>query len=64
MLVQRSVVDEFTKRVLAFIDTLRVGQSLDAAVNLGPVISQPQLDKVLSYIDVGRDEGAEAAPRR
>jgi aldehyde dehydrogenase (NAD+) len=58
VLVQRSVVDEFTKRVLAFIDTLRVGQSLDAAVNLGPVISQPQLDKVLSYIDVGRDEGA------
>jgi len=44
--------------VLAFIDTLRVGQSLDAAVNLGPVISRPQLDKVLSYIDVGRDEGA------
>ena len=26
---------------------------------MGPVISQPQLDKVLSYIDVGRDEGAE-----
>src|ERR687894_1559503 len=58
VLVQRSVVEEFTKRVLAFIDTLRVGQSLDAAVNLGPVVSQPQLDKVLSYIDVGRDEGA------
>ena len=37
----------------------RVGYSLDAAATLGPVISQPQLDKVLSYIDVGRAEGAE-----
>ena len=59
VLVQRSIVDEFTERLLAFIDTLRVGHSLDAAATMGPVISQPQLDKVLSYIDVGRDEGAE-----
>ena len=59
VLVQRSIVDEFTERLLAFVDTLRVGPSLDAATTLGPVISQPQLDKVLSYIDVGRGEGAE-----
>ena len=59
VLVQRPIVDEFTERLLAFMDTLRVGHSLDAAATLGPVISQPQLDKVLSYIDVGRDEGAE-----
>lgn len=59
VLVQRPIVDEFTERLLAFMKTLRVGHSLDAAATLGPVISQPQLDKVLSYIDVGRDEGAE-----
>ncbi|WP_329353184.1 aldehyde dehydrogenase family protein [Streptomyces sp. NBC_01261] len=59
VLVQRAVVDEFTERLLTFMDTLRVGHSLDAAATLGPVISQPQLDKVLSYIDVGRGEGAE-----
>jgi len=59
VLVQRSVVDEFTERLLAFMDTLQVGHSLDAAATLGPVISKPQLDKVLSYIDVGRDDGAE-----
>ncbi len=59
VLVQRSIVDEFTERLLAFMDTLRVGHSLDATATMGPVISQPQLDKVLSYIDVGRDEGAE-----
>ncbi|WP_190814825.1 aldehyde dehydrogenase family protein [Saccharopolyspora pogona] len=59
VLVQRPIVDEFTERLLAFIDTLRVGHSLDDAATLGPVISQPQLDKVLSYIDVGRNDGAE-----
>jgi acyl-CoA reductase-like NAD-dependent aldehyde dehydrogenase len=59
VLVQRPIVDQFTERLLAFMDTLRVGHSLDAAATLGPVISQPQLDKVLSYIDVGRDDGAE-----
>ncbi|MEU6415980.1 aldehyde dehydrogenase family protein [Streptomyces spiralis] len=59
VLVQRPIVDEFTERLLAFVDTLRVGQSLDEAATLGPVISQPQMDKVLSYIKVGRDEGAE-----
>ncbi|MFF4835288.1 aldehyde dehydrogenase family protein [Streptomyces sp. NPDC001315] len=59
VLVQRPVVEEFTERLLAFTDTLRVGHSLDADATLGPVISRPQLDKVLSYIDVGRAEGAE-----
>src|SRR5918997_678781 len=59
VLVQRPVVEEFTRRLLTYIETLRVGQSLDTAATLGPVISQTQLDKVLSYIDVGRDDGAE-----
>ncbi|MEV6647742.1 aldehyde dehydrogenase family protein [Amycolatopsis sp. NPDC051371] len=59
VLVQRPIVEEFTEQLLAFMDTLRVGYSLDDAATLGPVISQPQLDKVLSYIDVGRAEGAE-----
>jgi acyl-CoA reductase-like NAD-dependent aldehyde dehydrogenase len=59
VLVQRSIVDEFTERLLAFTKTVRVGRSLDAEATLGPVISQTQLDKVLSYIDVGRDDGAE-----
>ncbi|MFJ4027539.1 aldehyde dehydrogenase family protein [Paenarthrobacter sp. NPDC089989] len=59
VLVQRSIVDEFTERLLTFMDTLRVGHSLDANATMGPVISQPQLDTVLNYIDVGRNEGAE-----
>ncbi|WP_212745974.1 aldehyde dehydrogenase family protein [Sinomonas susongensis] len=59
VLVQRPIVEEFTERVLAFMDTLRVGHSLDDAANLGPVINQTQLENVLNYIDIGQNEGAE-----
>ncbi|MCX4647026.1 aldehyde dehydrogenase [Streptomyces sp. NBC_01446] len=59
VLVQRSIVDEFTERLLAFTDTLSIGSSLDDTATLGPLVSQAQLDKVLSYIDVGRADGAQ-----
>lgn len=59
VLVQRSIVEEFTSRLLAHVETLRVGHSLDEAAALGPVVSASQLDTVLSYIDIGKTEGAE-----
>lgn len=59
VLVQRSIVDEFTSRLTAHLDSLSVGHSLDAEAALGPVISHSQLDTVLSYIDVGLAEGAD-----
>lgn len=59
VLVQRPIVDEFTRRLLEFMETLRVGHSLDDNATMGPVISKNQLDSVLSYINIGRNEGAE-----
>ena len=59
VLVQRSIVEEFTRRLLAHMETIRVGHSLDPEATLGPVISESQLDTVLSYVDVGVSEGAE-----
>ncbi|MGO4248325.1 aldehyde dehydrogenase [Paenarthrobacter sp. RAF54_2] len=59
VLVQRPIVEEFTRRLLEFMETLRVGNSLDDNATMGPVISENQLDSVLSYIDIGRNEGAE-----
>ncbi|KQU28465.1 MULTISPECIES: aldehyde dehydrogenase family protein [unclassified Rhodococcus (in: high G+C Gram-positive bacteria)] len=59
VLVQRPIVDEFTDRLLKYMDEIRVGHSLDDASTLGPVISEPQLEKVLAYTDIGRQEGAE-----
>jgi len=56
--VQRSIVDEFCRRVTAFTQSLRIGRSLDADAQLGPLISARQLDRVMSYIEIGAQEGA------
>ncbi|TJV46310.1 MAG: aldehyde dehydrogenase [Mesorhizobium sp.] len=61
LLVQRNVHDEFTARMGEFLEKLRLGRSLDPSVQLGPVISARQFESVMSYIEVGRNEGAQLA---
>jgi aldehyde dehydrogenase (NAD+) len=59
--VEAPVYDEFVERAAAFAGGLRVGNSLDAATRIGPVVSADQLERVTGYLDVGRAEGAEVA---
>ncbi len=59
--VQRPIYDEFVERVAAFAGTLRVGPSLDPQTQLGPLVSREQLDRVMSYVSIGREQGARAA---
>jgi 5-carboxymethyl-2-hydroxymuconic-semialdehyde dehydrogenase len=59
LLVQRSIYDRFVERVTARIATLKVGHPLDPATDIGPLIHQRHLDKVLSYFKVAREEGVE-----
>ena len=59
LLVQRSIYDRFVERVTARIGTLKVGHPLDPATDIGPLIHQRHLDKVMSYFKVARDEGVE-----
>jgi gamma-glutamyl-gamma-aminobutyraldehyde dehydrogenase len=59
LLVQREIHDAFVDRVLAAIEARPVGDPLDPATRIGPVVDADQLDRVLGYVDVGRDEGAE-----
>src|SRR5262245_60221868 len=59
LLVQRSIYDRFIERVSARIGTLKVGHPLDPATDIGPLIHQRHLDKVLSYFKVAREEGAD-----
>ncbi|WP_439678404.1 aldehyde dehydrogenase family protein [Embleya sp. MST-111070] len=56
ILVQRSVHDEFVERMQEFTRTIRVGDGLDPNTQLGPLVSQRQLDRVMHYIDVGGGE--------
>ena len=58
LFVQRSVQDEFVERLQKFCATLKVGNGLDAGVDLGPLISGKQLDRVLNYVRIGSEEGA------
>ena len=57
-LVQASIYDEFVARLKAKTETIRIGDPFDPATQLGPVISARQRDRVMSYCDFGRDEGA------
>jgi aldehyde dehydrogenase (NAD+) len=57
--VQRKIVDEFTERLGAFSRTLKVGDTLDPATQLGPLVSLRQLGTVSGYFDLAREEGAQ-----
>jgi aldehyde dehydrogenase (NAD+) len=58
LFVQRAVQEEFLERLNKFSATLRVGNGLDPQVQLGPLISKKQLDRVLNYVNIGSSEGA------
>jgi aldehyde dehydrogenase (NAD+) len=57
--VERKVQNEFVERLATFTKTLNVGNPLDPSVQLGPVVSQRQLDRIMHYINVGSREGAD-----
>ncbi|WP_243736736.1 aldehyde dehydrogenase [Cupriavidus sp. L7L] len=61
VLVQRRIYDEFIERLKAFSTSLKIGNGLDPQVQLGPIVSQRQLDRVMHYVDVGGQEGAQLA---
>jgi aldehyde dehydrogenase len=58
-LIQADIYDEFMDRCLKRIAAIKQGNPLDTETQLGAQVSAQQLDKILSYIKIGRDEGAE-----
>jgi aldehyde dehydrogenase len=58
-LIQESIYDEFIARCLDRIAAIRQGDPLDSETMIGPQVSAQQLEKVSSYVDIGRAEGAE-----
>lgn len=55
---QRAVYDELLERVTERARSIRMGNPLDADTELGPLAFADQRDKVASYVDLGRSEGA------
>ncbi|MGZ5570662.1 MAG: aldehyde dehydrogenase family protein [Usitatibacter sp.] len=61
VVVEKPVAKELSERIVARVKAMRVGDGMDAGVNLGPVCGAQQLEDVLRYIDIGRKEGATLA---
>ena len=57
-LVQASIYDAFMERALARVNAIRMGNPLDPATMVGALTSPLQMNNVLSYIDLGKREGA------
>jgi acyl-CoA reductase-like NAD-dependent aldehyde dehydrogenase len=60
-IVDRKVRDAFLDRVLARVKTIRLGDPLDPATELGSMVSAEHQARVLGYIDRGKREGARVA---
>jgi alpha-ketoglutaric semialdehyde dehydrogenase len=58
IIVQKGIYNEFVERYVHRAKSLRVGNGLDETIDMGPAINEAQLKTDLSYVDVGKDEGA------
>ncbi|MBN9507026.1 MAG: aldehyde dehydrogenase family protein [Altererythrobacter sp.] len=61
ILAHRSIYDEVVERLVGRAQGMRLGDPRDDKTSMGPLISQTQMERVLGYIEVGRQEGAEVA---
>ncbi|MFD3448869.1 aldehyde dehydrogenase [Microbacteriaceae bacterium 4G12] len=58
-LIQESIYEEFMDRVLKRVREIKQGNPLDTETMIGAQASSEQLEKILSYIDIGKQEGAQ-----
>ncbi len=59
LLVHRKVHDEFLDKLAAFTRSARIGDPRKPETQIGPIANSMQYEKVLGYIDIARQEGAE-----
>ncbi|AKG03604.1 MULTISPECIES: acetaldehyde dehydrogenase ExaC [Salimicrobium] len=58
-LVHESIYDEFMERAIKRVKEIKTGNPLDPNTAMGAQASSEQLEKILSYLEIGKDEGAE-----
>ena len=58
-LIQESIYDKFMERCLARVATIKQGNPLDTETMMGAQASQEQMTKIQSYLELGKQEGAE-----
>src|SRR4029434_7086755 len=56
--VVNDVADEFVERISKRAASMRIGDGMDPATEMGPSVDEGQFNTVLKYIDIGREDGA------
>lgn len=59
VIVLNEVADEFVSRIVRRAESMRIGAGHDPSTEMGPSVDENQFKTVLSYIDIGREDGAE-----
>jgi len=58
-IIQESIYEKFIARVLERVKAIKQGSPLDSSTMLGAQASEDQMNKIMNYIDIGKQEGAE-----
>ncbi|HND70099.1 MAG TPA: aldehyde dehydrogenase family protein, partial [Candidatus Obscuribacter sp.] len=58
MIVEESIYDDFVAKMAERAKKIRVGPGLEEDTEMGPLVSEPQMKRVLEYIEIGKKEGA------
>ena len=61
LLIQDSIAEEFEAKLIARVNSIKVGHPLDPKTEVGPLIHKIHFDKVTSYFDIARQDGATVA---
>ena len=61
LLIHETIAPQFLEKLAARVRAIKVGHPLDPATEIGPLIHQRHRDKVLSYFEIARGEGAKVA---
>lgn len=59
LLVQNSILESFTQKLIAGASSIRLGNPMSPETQMGPMSTAPQFKKVLDYIEIAREEGAQ-----
>ena len=59
MFVQEKIYDKFVDRIVSMNKGRKLGDPFDPQTDQGPQVDQAQFDKIMHYIDLGKQEGAQ-----
>ncbi|OYD13985.1 aldehyde dehydrogenase [candidate division WOR-3 bacterium JGI_Cruoil_03_44_89] len=61
LILEEKIYDEFLTMLIARAEKVKIGNGLNEDMEMGPLISEKQLEKVKKYVEIGKSEGAKLA---